>query len=158
MPDYLDWANQEISYGDYPRPFLLEAVDLGTGATTEVVYRPISSVDPLGTTLDLHLSAERRDVVRTLVVADPVTDQVSERDYRFDGPVCADGICLGFSSREITSYRGNPDLDALLGAGSLAFESRTTSEFELHRDFVLRTHTRIDVDLRRQAARLRVRL
>ena len=132
--DVLDMENGTSLYSTATRPNLLSGIRLGTGAQTALSYVPMSTMDPLGTSMGPHEARASGSVVDQLLVIDPVTEQSAAVVYSYADPVCIDGVCQGFAERTRTHF-------GHLSGGSRPLLGSDLTAFELSRDHQLPSYT-----------------
>lgn len=93
-----------VTYGPYPRPYLLTSVTREQGGITEISYVNSSQLYPAGsgitTSQDMPIS---KDVVETIAVTDPHTGQTGQIQYDRENGFYENQVFQGFEDVTITT-------------------------------------------------------
>lgn len=120
----LDYVTpSSVSYGVYPRPYLLIGVDNGQGGTTDIDYRSAATLYPSGMVTEFQDLWTRHDVVSAIETADAQTGEGGTSEFEYSYGVEDDGVFQGFEFRSAEN----------LVSGS--WLSTELFEYELTRDF-----------------------
>jgi YD repeat-containing protein len=136
LPDAIS-LNGKVTLGGYDDkgkkrapPGLLAKITQGSGASTRMTWASTATMDPSGIDAGKpHEMANHRMVVRKTKTEDPVTGLSGERSWEYGGGKCRWGRCWGWARVNVR--------DKL---------SRTTTEFELARDWALPVRRQIVTD------------
>jgi YD repeat-containing protein len=93
-------TTDQVSYGPYPRPYLLTKVENGQGGQTEIAYRPMSTVEPSGQPTKLQHTPNVKDLVDVMTTTDTLTGQDSESSFEYSHGYFVDGVFRGFETRD----------------------------------------------------------
>ncbi|MCB9674878.1 MAG: hypothetical protein H6737_07160, partial [Alphaproteobacteria bacterium] len=139
-----------VTFGQETPPGLLRRITVETGAQTDLGYTASAYMYPSGIRGGLDARSpqyqsmvERRSLLTSIAIQDPVTQQGSVRDIEYSDGVCELGQCLGFEQIVATDSKtartvGGP-LDEVLW-------SETTTEFVLARDHQVPDHVVVRTD------------
>lgn len=98
-----------VTFGAYPRPWLLTEVRTSAGRTTSLAYRPASTVWPRGDLDEEQRMGSVADLVRTVSTEDWTTLATGVTWWDFEGGLRLDGALRGFEvahSWATTGYDG----------------------------------------------------
>lgn len=119
----LDAVDQtSVSYGSYPKPYLLSSVTNGQGGTTTISYRSSNTVSPAGNFSQVQHMPVALDFADAIKSEDSLTNQTSVTNYNYANCNYEDGVFQGCESRD----------EKLTLNGS--WMSRTHFAYELSRD------------------------
>lgn len=97
----LDAVDQtSVSYGSYPKPYLLKSINNAQGGTTEIVYRSSNTVSPAGNFSKTQYMPIARDLVDEIKSTDAHTNQSSKTNFNYANGYYEDGVFWGFKTRD----------------------------------------------------------
>ncbi len=119
--DYVTTAT--ISYGTYPRPYLLQGVSNPQGGSTDLDYVAASTMYPAGNLGVAQYLWRSHDLVRAITTEDAESGEVGEAWFDYELGAEEGGVFWGFGYREADHYVNGDWI------------STTQTEYELGRDF-----------------------
>lgn len=113
-----------VSYGNYPKPYLLKQIDNNQGGDSQFAYRSSNSVAPAG---DLSIATDQhmavaRDLVDNVTTTDALTSQSGQTQYSYANGHHVDGVFKGFETTDESLFINS------------VWTSRTLFEYELGLD------------------------
>jgi YD repeat-containing protein len=98
----VDAGSNEVKYGPYPRPFLLEQIETGQSGTTGMSYRSLSTVAPAGDWDEKQKTPNVLHLADVITSTDPLTGQKAETSFDYADGEYDDGVWEGFGERSVT--------------------------------------------------------
>lgn len=100
----MDLVNESgISYGPYPRPYILTKIENAQGGATEVSYRSLATVSPSGDQSQTQHTPNVKSLVDVITSSDAITRQNAETNFTYTDGYFEDDLFQGFGSRRVTN-------------------------------------------------------